>query len=176
MEFCRLTSNFNIHDIEVKDEQMFFGENGQGIGYYHVDFPSKAELLNIIPKEYQQYFTITLMKVNIEVPPHTDSGIKSTINFYIETGDCTTQFYKFINDKAETKQVEGQSDGFIYDEKDLEKTNSFVAEPGTAWLLDVSIPHSVKPGNNFKERLALAMSSTLCYDDVKLILSKKGLL
>jgi hypothetical protein len=176
MEFCRLRSNFNIKDIEVKDEQMFFGENGQGIGYYHVDFPSKSELMNIIPKEYQQHFTITLMKVNIEVPPHTDSGIKSTINFYVETGECTTQFYEFLEQKVETKQVSGQTDGFIYDEKDLKETNSFVAEPGTAWLLDVSVPHSVKPGKNFKERLAVAMSSTLCYDDVKLILSKKGLL
>ena len=61
-------------------------------------------------------------------------------------------------------------------EKDLKKTNSFVAEPGSAWLLDVSVPHSVKPGNNFKERLAVAMSSTLCYDEVEMILLMTGLL
>jgi hypothetical protein len=174
MEFCRLANNFNIHDIHIIDEQMFFGDNGQGIGYYNIDFPQKGELMSIIPKEYHQHFTITLMKVNTEIPPHTDSGIKSTINFYIETGDCITQFYKVSNDVAKTKQVNGQSDGFVFDEKDLKETNSFVAQPGQAWLLDVTVPHSVKPRGNFKERLAVAMSSTLCYDEVNQILTTAG--
>ena len=49
-----------------------------------------------------------------------------------------------------------------------------MAEPGEAWLLNVTMPHSVKPGGNFKERLAIAMSSTLCYDDVKQILTTAG--
>jgi len=128
----------------------------------------------MIPKKYHKDFSITIMKVNAEIPPHTDSGIKSTINFYIQTGNCLTQFYKLATDKPKTKQVKNQSDGVIYNEDDLMRTTSFMAEPGDAWLLDVTVPHSVKPGGNFKERLAIAMSSTLCYDEVKQILTTAG--
>ena len=176
MEFCRLNGLFKIEDYVTKELQMFYGENGKGIGYYYTDFPGKDKMMSIIPQHLQKHFSITLMKVNDEVPPHTDSGIKSTINFYLETGDCTTQFYKFSTNNPKTKQVDNQSDGFIYDENDLIKTGSFVAKPNEAWLLDVTIPHSVKPNKNFKQRVAVALSSTLCYDEVKSILIITGLL
>jgi len=174
LEFCKLKNTFDIGKYTIEKEQMFFGEKGKGIGYYHVDLAKKNELMNLIPKKYHDNFSITMMKVNTEIPPHTDSGIKSTINFYIETGNCLTQFYKLTTDKPKTKQVQNQSDGMIYNEDDLARTTSFVAEPGEAWLLDVTVPHSVKPGGNFKERLAIAMSSTLCYDEVKEILTIAG--
>jgi len=172
--FLQLKNSFDVGKYTIQKEQMFFGENGKGIGYYHVDLPKKDELMNIIPKKYHKDFFITMMKVNTEIPPHTDSGIKSTINFYIQTDNCLTQFYKFATDKPKTKQVKNQSDGVIYNEDDLIRTTSFMAEPGEAWLLNVTMPHSVKPGGNFKERLAIAMSSTLCYDDVKQILTTAG--
>jgi hypothetical protein len=172
--FLQLKNSFDVGKYTIQKEQMFFGENGKGIGYYHVDLPKKDELMNIIPKKYHKDFFITMMKVNTEIPPHTDSGIKSTINFYIQTDNCLTQFYKFATDKPKTKQVKNQSDGVIYNEDDLIRTTSFMAKPGEAWLLNVTMPHSVKPGGNFKKRLAIAMSSTLCYDDVKQILTTAG--
>lgn len=172
--FLKLKNNFNIGKYTLQKEQMFFGEKGKGIGYYYVELPKKDELMSLIPKKYHKDFSITMMKVNAEIPPHTDSGIKSTINFYIETGNCLTQFYKLSTDKPKTKQVKNQSDGVIYNEDDLTRTISFMAEPGEAWLLDVTVPHSVKPGGNFKERLAIAMSSILCYDEVKQILTTAG--
>jgi len=174
LEFCKLKNTFDIGKYTIQKEQMFFGEKGKGIGYYHVDLAKKNELMNLIPKKYHDNFSITMMKVNTEIPPHTDSGIKSTINFYIETGNCLTQFYNLTTDKQKTKQMQNQPDGMIYNEDDLARTTSFVAEPGEAWLLDVTVPHSVKPGGNFKERLAIAMSSTLCYDEVKEILTIAG--
>ena len=174
MEFCKLKNSFDIGEYTIQKEQMFFGENGKGIGYYHVDLPKKDELMGLIPKKYHKDFSITMMRVNKEIPPHTDSGIKCTINFYIETDNCLTQFYKINTDKPKKNQVSNQSDGFVYDENDLMRTTSFTAEPGEAWLLDVTIPHSVKPSGIFKERLAIAMSSTLCYDEVKQILTTAG--
>jgi hypothetical protein len=174
MEFCKLKNTFDVGEYNIQKEQMFFGEKNKGIGYYNVDLPKKDELMFLIPKKYHKDFSITMMRVNTEIPPHTDSGIKSTINFYIQTGNCLTQFYKLAIDKPKTKQVKNQSDGLIYNENDLIRTTSFIAEPGEAWLLDVTIPHSVKPYGNFKERLAIAMSSTLCYNDVKQILTMTG--
>lgn len=174
MEFCKLKNSFDIGKYTIQKEQLFFGEKGKGIGYYHVDFSKKQELLNLIPEKYHKDISITLMKINTEIPPHTDSGIKSTINFYIQTSDCLTQFYKLDADKPKIKQIKNQSDGVIYNENDLIRTTSFLASPGEAWLLDVSKPHSVKLGGNFKERLAIAMSCTLCYDDLKQILTDAG--
>lgn len=176
MEFCKLKGKFDIGDYVTKELQMFYGENDKGISYHYVDFPNKNLLLDFIPSSLHKHFSITLMKVNDRVPPHTDSGIKSTINIYLETGNCTTQFYQFNTDKPKTKQVNNQSDGFIYDESDLQKTWAFIAKQNEAWLLDVTKPHSVEPNSDFKERIAVAISSTLCYDDVKTILSLTGLL
>ena len=177
MEFCKLKLKFYLHDIETKEQQMFYGEGDKGIGYYHTEFPRKFDLMmSMVPPDLQKNFSITLMRINDIVPPHTDSGINSTINIYLDTGDCTTQFYEFGTDKPKTKQVGGQSDGFIYDEDDLIETNSFNAKPYEAWLLDVTKPHSVKPGKDFKERTAIAISSTLCYDKVKFMLENRGLI
>ena len=139
MEFCKLKLKFYLHDIETKEQQMFYGDDGKGIGYYHTDFPRKFDLMQLlVPPELQKYFAVTLMKINVFVPPHIDNGIKSTINIYLETGNCTTHFYKFATDNPKTSQVSGQSDGVIYDEEDLIETGSFIAEPYEAWLLDVT--------------------------------------
>jgi hypothetical protein len=174
LEFCKLKNSFDVGEYTILKEQIFFGAEGKGIGYYEIDLVERSNLLSIIPKEYHAEFSITLMAVNTEIPPHTDSGIKSTINFYIKTDDCLTQFYALNKGQPKTIQVENQSDGVIYDEKDLIKTNAFTAKPSEAWLLDVTVPHSVKPGNNFKDRFAIAMSSTLCYNDLKKILTTSG--
>ena len=116
------------------------------------------------------------MRINTTIPPHTDSGIKSTINIYLKTDNCLTQFYKFKNDKPKTEQVENQTDGFIFDENDLEKTTSFIAKPNEAWLLDVSLPHSVVPQGQFEDRMAVAIGSSLDYNTVYNILKDEGYL
>lgn len=152
---------------------MSFMKDGRGIAYHHVDFDN-FDMFDIVPIEYKDYFTVTLMRVNCAIPPHTDSGIKSTINIYIDTEDCVTQFYKFKTLEPGTQQVDNQTDGFIFDEHDLEKTNSFVAKTAQAWLLDVSQPHAVIPPAKFNERTAVAISSTLAYNVVQDILRETG--
>lgn len=178
--FQKLNKTFVIGEYDTKEVQISFGhetDNGFiGIEYFHVDIENKNELMDIIPKEYQKYFFMTVMKINVEIPPHTDSGIKSTINFYIEPSDCLTQFYKFKTDKPKTYQVENQSNGFVFDKNDLQKTDSFVAKATEAWVLDVTQPHSVIPQSEFKERTAIALSSELEYNTVCGILKDEGYL
>lgn len=152
---------------------MSFMIGDQGIAYHHADFDN-FNMFDIVPEKYKDCFTVTLMRINCAIPPHTDSGIKSTINIYIDTEDCVTQFYKFKTVAPDTQQVANQTDGFIFDERDLEKTNSFVAKPTQAWLLDVSQPHAVIPPDQFNERTAVAISSTLAYNVVQDILRETG--
>jgi len=56
----------------------------------------------------------------------------------------------------------------------LERVASFMANPTEAWVLNVTQPHSVKPHFNFKERLAIALSTELEYDVVCDLLKDKG--
>ena len=175
--FCKLNHNYTIGEYIVKDRQISFGEtidgNFFGIEYCHVN--TKKDILDMImPKEYQKYFYTTIMKINRQIPPHTDSGIKTTINFYIQTDNCLTKFYRFKNNNPKTKQVENQSDGFIFDLNDLEEIDSFIAKPTEGWVLNVTKPHSVIPQSEFKERLAIALSSELQYDVVCDLLKDKG--
>jgi len=176
--FCKLNKNFIIGECDIKDVQMQYGhqidDKFVGIQYCHVDFADKMSIMNIIPREYHKCFYMTIMRINTQIPPHTDSGIKSTINFYINTEDCRTQFYKFKSDNPKKEQVENQSDGYIFDINDLEETDSFVAQPNEAWVLNVANPHSVIPQSQFKERLAIALSSELEYNMLCEILTEQG--
>jgi hypothetical protein len=173
MEFCKLTKEFSIPNYKILEVQMSFMQGDRGIAYHYANFDN-FDLFDIVPAQYKDYFTVTVMRINAQIPPHTDSGIKSTINIYIDTDDCVTQFYKFKNTDPATQQVANQTDGFIFDETDLEKTNSFIAKPNQAWLLDVSQPHAVIPHDDFNERTAIAISSTLAYNVVQDILKETG--
>jgi hypothetical protein len=173
MEFCKLNRNFVINDYEIKGIQNSFLKGDKGIVYHHVEF-DKFNIFDIVPKQYKDHFFVSLMCINTEIPPHTDSSIKSTINIYLKTDNCLTQFHKFKNNTVKTEQVDNQTDGFIFDESDLEKTTSFIAKPNEAWLLDVSRPHSVIPQGEFKDRMAVAISSTLQYSVVYDILKEEG--
>jgi hypothetical protein len=175
MEFRKLNKEFDIGDYKILDVQMSFLKGDKGIAYHYVDF-DKFSVLDIIPKEYRDHFFVTMMCINTQIPPHTDSGIKSNINIYLKTDNCLTQFYKFKNDTPKTEQVANQTDGFLFDESDLEKTNGFIAKPNEAWLLDVTKPHSVMAQGNFEGRMAVAIGSQLEYNIVYDILKDKGLI
>ena len=54
------------------------------------------------------------MTINHPIPPHTDTEIITTINFYMETGGAKTVFYEPIVDSPRTTQIKNQTDGFIY--------------------------------------------------------------
>ena len=65
-------------------------------------------------------------------------------------------------------------DGYIYSEDELTATNAFTAQTGDAWVLNVTQPHSVTPGEEFQERVAIAMGSALDYDQVCDLLMQTG--
>jgi len=173
--FHKLKHKFDPKPFNILESRIRFGEQIEGlfkgIEYFNIDHSDTNSLFQVVPNQYRQNFCLTLMKINTIIPPHTDTGILVTINFYIETNNCITQFYKF---KGEPKkyQIENQKEGFIFDENDLIKTKSFIAEQYDAWVLDVSQPHSVSDGNN---RIAFSLgTNTYNYDDVCNMLYETG--
>lgn len=164
MNFIKLKNNLDITDYSINEEHISFGVdvNGtfKGIKYSAVDTEIKKQLFNLIPKEHQHHFDISVMQVNATIPPHTDSNITATINFYIKTNNCLTQFYSLKTNSPKTHQVENQTTGYLFAISDLEKIDNFIAEPGELWLLNVSKPHSVHPNISGPiDRVALCLQS-----------------
>jgi hypothetical protein len=130
-----------------------------GIDYKKIWSPDAVKFYSILPKRYWDDFHLTVMTINCRIPPHTDTEIVSSINFYIETDNCRTVFHKPKIDNPRTFQIENQTDGYIFNEEDLEAVDSFVAEPGDVWLLDVKQIHSVEPLGDIKLRKAVTLGS-----------------
>jgi hypothetical protein len=147
MSFLKLRNKFEVGSYTKISTKIQYGVDTPlgfaGIKYSYITLSNSQDLLQIIPERYRSDCTLSVMDLNYRIPPHTDSGIEAIVNFYIKTVGCVTQFYKLKNNIASTMQIENQTDGFIYDINDLEETESFIAEDGDAYLLDVSKPHSV---------------------------------
>lgn len=111
-----------------------------GISYSMVATRDAARAFEVVPERYRKHFYLALMEVNTFIPPHIDTGVLATINFYIKPDGCTTQFYRFRDpekiDRVETK-------GYVYDLSELEDTVHFVAEKDSVYLLDTTVPHAV---------------------------------
>ena len=171
MNFAKLKNKFYIDDYTKKSLIVSYGKQindttFKGISYSSIEFNNKKEIISfkeifkIIPERYRQYFMIAVMEVNTQIPPHTDSKILSTINIYINTDNCLTQFYKFKNKNLKKTQIENQTNGFLFEINDLDLTDSFIAESNDAFLLDVSTPHAVIPqGNTSINRTAIVLQS-----------------
>lgn len=151
----------------------FMDEDRRGIDYKKIWSPDAEEIYNVLPKKYWKDFHLTVMTINCEIPPHTDTEIITSINFYLQTGSAKTVFYEPIVNKPKTFQVENQTNGFIYCAEDLREVSSFVAEDLDVWVLDVTKIHSVK--GDIELRKAITLGTFIhSYDDVLRMLKETG--
>lgn len=111
-----------------------------GISYSMVATPDAARAFALIPEKYRKHFYLALMEINTFIPPHVDTGVLATINFYIKPDGCTTQFYRF-RDPEQASRVDTK--GYVYDLSELEDTVRFTAEQDSVYLLDTTVPHAV---------------------------------
>jgi len=164
--FIKLNNSFE-KPLYTTTEQLksFKGEDGKGIDYKKIWSPEAEKIYKFLPKRYWKDFHLTVMTIDCIIPPHTDTEIITSINFYLQTESCKTTFYKLKTNSAKTIQVKNQTNGHIYFEDDLIEVDSFVAKDYEVWLLDVSKIHGVK--GNFKMRKALTLGTFVHnYDDV----------
>lgn len=174
--FKRLIKSPSIESYSLKDTQFKCGTTDEagnflGLHYRFADISNAEQLMEIIPEEYRRHFGLSVMEINTQVPPHTDSGIKVVINFYYETDGGSTTFYRLKTSSPKLRQIENQHDGgYIYDLDDLEFVGEFSAKPGDAYILDVTYPHAVTPRST-KKRVAVQMATAdFTYDQVLLML------
>lgn len=159
MQFAKLNKKFNVEKFTETKLINTYAIDGKGISLYNIDDYDKDLILSVIPERFRDDFFVREMKINYNIPPHTDSHVSATINFYVKAIDCKTNFYKKVDSDVGVKMTT-QTTGRTFKETDLEFTGSFIAESGDAWLLNVSNPHSVKNiGTGPVDRIALVLQS-----------------
>jgi len=175
MQFIKLNKKFDVSNFTETTLINEYAINGKGIGFYNIDNYNKDLILSVIPERYRHEFFVREMKINYNIPPHTDSYVYATINFYVKAINCQTNFFKKVDASLGVKMTT-QTTGRTFKEDDLEHAGSFVAETGDAWLLDVSSPHSVKNlVTGPVDRIALVLqSSNYKFDQVYSMLQETG--
>ena len=175
MQFVKLNKKFNVSNFTETNLINEYAINGKGIGFYNVDNYDKNLILSVIPERYRHEFLVREMKINYNIPPHTDSYMSASINFYVKAVDCQTNFYNKADASLGVKMTT-QTTGRTFREENLEHVGSFIAESGDAWLLDVSSPHSVKNlGTAPVDRIALVLQSyNYNFDQVYAMLQETG--
>ena len=164
MNCKKLNTTFNVSDINLLEEYIRYGQDVdgkfRGISYSNFTANDTVQFFMLIPKHHRDKFSVSLMQVNGSIPPHTDSGVSAVVNFYVNTNNCTTQFYEFKDSDTGAFQVGNQTNGFVFDADKLTATDSFQAEPGDVWILDVSKPHAViEPSLAESPRMAICLST-----------------
>ena len=172
--FARLEKTFEKPLYAITDPlKSFKDENGRGIDYKKVWSPEAEKIYGILPKKYWQDFHLTIMTIDCIIPPHTDTEIITSINFYLQTEGCRTVFYKPKNNDLKTIQVKNQTNGHIYFEEDLIEVDSFIAKDFEVWLLDVTKIHGVQGDFNLRKALTLG-TFVHKYEDVLNMLKETG--
>lgn len=174
--FIKIKTNYCVKEFVQHDMSTFFTQKidnvDRGLFYYNATL-SEDDVSTFIPKEYRNGYEVVSMFANSYLPPHTDSHILSTINIYTQPSNCRTVFYKLKEgNNPTTYKLQHQSNGEIFDINDLEEIDSFVAEEGDVYLMDVTLPHSVIPLTSDEvNRIAIKIQSlSYTYDEtVKMI-------
>jgi hypothetical protein len=163
------------HKLQTKNENKIIVQFGKTVGNkfygyttYKINEKTSNKLLEIIPKKYRKDFEPSLISINIEnVVPHIDNEIKASINFYIDTADGVTSFHKVKDGIAPyIEKLPNQTDGALYQERDLDIIGKFKANYGDIYVLDVKQIHSVKCKPNAIRTAYCLKSYTYSYNDV----------
>ena len=137
-----------------------FGEQHED-GFHGIRYQESLqdhELYNIIRPDRRHLWTISYMSINMPIPPHTDSGVRTVINCYGDTARAITRFHQKQQDTVKQMQIANQTDGHIYDAKELIIVDQFRAEPGDIYMLAVDHIHSVATQTE-QDRWAICFST-----------------
>jgi hypothetical protein len=170
MNFIKLKGRKIINEYQIKDLVITYGVK---IKYSRVSTTEK--LIEIIPERYRDQFVLLAMDIVGSIPPHTDSGIKCTINVYVSPGNYTTKFWSIKDHNPDkTYQVKNQTNGKVFSYDAVEFINSFKAKKGEIYLLDVTKPHSVESIKPNKRFALCIQTSKFSFEEVKNMLIESG--
>lgn len=166
--FRILKKQFSNLDYAQGGKQISYGDI---ITYYDAELAGGG-VFYTIPLRYRADFCLSLLKITGSVPPHTDSEVKTSINFYVDPGNYRTTFYT-PEPKAVKRQIENQTNGYIFQPHELANRGSFVAKPGDAYLLGVDRVHDVQ-GEGERTLLCLATDKYDFYEVLHMLVETEN--
>lgn len=141
--FKKLNTSLTMTPYEIGRLVVHHGDNPD-YGIFLSEVQTNSDYFyNFIPEEYRKGFNLRLMRLIGSISPHTDSDIITSINFYIEAKEAITFFYDIITENPNTRQLENQTNGRIFDFKSVKPVKAFKAKDNEIYVLDVTKPHSV---------------------------------
>ena len=168
--FKKLKNTFKFSDYESIANQIRYGrvrnDGFYGISYDIITVESNEKLFEVIPERYRNSFALLSMEINCYIRPHTDSGILTTINFYVDSQNAITRFYNVKSSSPDISKFENQTNGEIFNPSDLEEIDSFSANNSEAFILDVTKPHSVTCTQYGTRRALVLQTRNFKYDEV----------
>jgi hypothetical protein len=169
--FRKLFANADI-DYQVLDQRIEFDLDSQGnkIQYSNVTSQYLDDFMARLG-DHARHFHTSFVNIEATVPPHTDIVDQVNINFYIETGDYRTTFYRSTNNSARFTYAD-HGDGHAYRMEDLQPIDSFVAQPGDVYVLNGKIIHGVTCETAVPRKVLQVSSRDLEYGQVIDILSR----
>lgn len=168
--FKKLSAAEHI-DFQVLDKKIEFNldTTGKRIQYFNVASQCAEKFIASLG-DYSQYFYMSFVNIETNVPPHTDIVDKVNINFYIETGGYKTTFYQSNNNSLKSTYAD-HGDGHVYQLDELEELDSFIAMPGDVYILNGKVVHGVHSSNQLPRKFLQVSTNKLDYDQVLEILN-----
>lgn len=180
MFFYKLDQIFDTNvKVEVGDIYYYVGtcdprkdpDNFTGV-FYRKILSNCDTFFRFLPKDSWSDWEVSYMEVFNDTLPHIDNNIKSKINFYLQTDDCVTQYWEPNKLELDTLKLSTQTKGKIFNHKDLKLVDSFKANDGDIYLLDVTKIHCVVVSSkeNKMHRKVISVHSTIPFDQAKSLL------
>ena len=168
MLFKKLPQRWQPQKPQVGAIIQQYGEQHED-GFHGIRYQEALQhhaLMALIRPDRRHLYTVTYMSINMPIPPHTDSGVCTVINCYGDTANAVTRFHQKQRDVVKQIQISNQTDGHIYDDKDLIIVDQFRAEPGDIYMLAVDQIHSVATQTE-QERWAICIGTKQNMDDAQ---------
>jgi len=145
------------------------GEGSEFEGIRYTDFVTRSvqekTLLGLVPEKYRKHFRLSLMSINRDIFPHTDSNTKTAINWYLKAGGYKTSFCS-PKHGARSFKLPTQTDGVVYDFSDVTVDKTFEAKDGDVYVLDVTKIHCVHRAGDAVDRIALNLATDIPFEEV----------
>jgi hypothetical protein len=182
MNFFKIDCGVVDYKVKLGKETVRYGTSTNdgffGLIYNEVDYITRSIALQIIPTKYRAQFDVSYLSINTgDAWPHTDSGIKVSINTYLKPSGFRTVFHNKKHKNVRGRKIENQTNGNVFNYEDLIDIDEFVAEKNETWVLNVSEIHSVQ-NKNFQSgdtrEMIVVQSNTMDFDSVYRMFKEYG--
>lgn len=139
------------YEAHISHYLMSYGQK-RFLTYYRLNEYASNIVLDSIPTGlHGNVGSVDYVETGLEqsyIIPHIDNGATVNMNFYIETANAITSFYKPLSSGqptpvTDTNAVYGYLGGKIFQWNEVIFQTCFKANQGDCYLINVSEPHSV---------------------------------